>query len=184
MKKQRTPTPNWKVPFDHNGNMLSRDPRNTPSTRSGAKVPDLREPEPFTATLKLVQAAHNRLWFRDGETGTRYCMFLAELTRALRRNHTSRLRFTGRWSYCRSGQNFSIRAEGPAGGTKVDCCPDGQLYIRWMTARDADADTDGFYISIHCGYPDAYYSQAVACPFCGTDLPEEELIWSPTTSPR
>jgi len=50
------------------------------------------------------------------------------------------------------------------------CCSDAEYFIRWMTAKDADNDTDGYYISLHCGYPDPVYALVVSCPFCGTSI--------------
>lgn len=52
----------------------------------------------------------------------------------------------------------------------VTCCLDGKDFIKWMTAHEADDDgeDDGFYISLHCGYPDPVYLKAIVCPFCGS----------------
>jgi hypothetical protein len=54
---------------------------------------------------------------------------------------------------------------------KQDFCKEGHDLIVWMTAKAADEDHDGFYLSIHTGYPDASYYQVWYCPFCGQAIP-------------
>ena len=54
---------------------------------------------------------------------------------------------------------------------KLSCCDLGRDFIRWMTAADADSDEDGWYISLHSGYPDAVYELVSVCPFCGVSIP-------------
>jgi len=53
---------------------------------------------------------------------------------------------------------------------RARCCPKGGDYIRWMTAGEADDDVDGYYISLHCGYPDPVYELVTVCPFCGASV--------------
>lgn len=52
---------------------------------------------------------------------------------------------------------------------RATCCPKGEDYICWMTGLEADDDDrrDGYYISLHCGYPDPVYELVTVCPFCG-----------------
>jgi len=58
---------------------------------------------------------------------------------------------------------------------EITCCKLGKENIHFKTAKEADADEDGFFLYLKSQYPDGYYEPILFCPFCGQCVPHERM---------
>ncbi len=117
MAKKKT----YQIPFDDEGNLMSYPSRTyvldrATNTRQSVG-PNLRDNYEFEATLTYagfdngIRSAHRVIW-RD-EEGHTYPMFISRLGEALETHGMDGNTMTGRWTFMKQGQNFSIRAVKP-----------------------------------------------------------------------
>lgn len=98
----------YKIPFDkRNGNLLGY----VSSYEERVTGVDWRDNVPFTDTLLFVTFARGRsaahaLFLRSD--GTQVQMFLADLEDVLKRGVGPTGRVTGRWMFCKRGQNYGV----------------------------------------------------------------------------
>ncbi len=103
--KKRKPV---QIPFDSSGNLLT-DARNK-WRGSERKTPDgvvWKENYEFDARLTYLSGASNTILWVD-DFGRQYPMFLSRLGTALEKVGMQGNTMTGRWTFVRGGQNFSI----------------------------------------------------------------------------
>lgn len=67
---------------------------------------------------------------------------------------------------------------------EITCCKQGKEQIRWLTAKEADHDEDGFFLYLSSDYPDGYYEPILFCPFCGQCVPHERMCCTTDPSRR
>ena len=117
MAKKKT----YQIPFDDEGNLLSYGgnksvyDHETQGYRTW--VPNWRDNFEFEATLTYhgfdngIRSAHRILW--EDEEGHVYPMFISRFGEALEAHGMDGNSMTGRWTFMKQGQNFSIRAVKP-----------------------------------------------------------------------
>ncbi len=117
MAKKKT----YQIPFDDEGNLMSypsREYKRDPDT--GAQrmwVPNLRDNFEFVATMTYhgfdngIRSAHRIIW--KDEEGRTYPMFISRFGEALEAHGMDGSTMTGRWTFMKQGQNFSLRAVKP-----------------------------------------------------------------------
>lgn len=116
----------YQIPFDDEGNLMSYPSRKYQRDEDGNQrlwVPNLRDNYEFEATLTYagfdngIRSAHRVIW--QDEEGHTYPMFISRLGEALETHGMDGNTMTGRWTFMKQGQNFSIRAVKPDKPKKV-----------------------------------------------------------------
>lgn len=103
------------IPFDDDGNLMSYPAKRY--SRNGIWVPTMKENYVFEATLTYagfdngIRSAHRVIW-KDSE-GHTYPMFISQLGPALETHGMQGNTMTGRWTFMKQGENYSIRAVKP-----------------------------------------------------------------------
>jgi hypothetical protein len=114
--KQKT----YQIPFDDDGNLMSYPSKKYPRDENGnvrTWVPNMRDNYEFEATLTYagfdngIRSAHRVIW--QDEAGRTYPMFISRLGEALETHGMDGNTMTGRWTFMKQGQNYSIRAVKP-----------------------------------------------------------------------
>lgn len=115
----------YQIPFDDDGNLMSYPSKKFPRDENGnvrTWVPNMRDNYEFVATLTYdgfdngVRSAHRVIW--KDEEGHTYPMFISRLGEALETHGMDGNTMTGRWTFMKQGQNYSIRAVKPDKPTK------------------------------------------------------------------
>jgi hypothetical protein len=109
--------PDYQIPFDDDGNLMSYPSRKYVRDEHGNQrtwVPNLRDNYEFEATLTYagfdngIRSAHRVIW--EDEEGHTYPMFISRLGEALEIHGMDGNTMTGRWTFMKQGENFSVRA--------------------------------------------------------------------------
>jgi len=117
-KKRRSSGWDGQVPFDQQGDLLSYGkivPKEVYDRKQKKWMPlhiEWRPKYEFEAVLTYLKPERGRfgqrLIFEDEETGCLYPMFISELKYTLQNAIVNGDKFSGRWTFRKQGQSFSV----------------------------------------------------------------------------